>query len=805
MCGCTALATDIDEGLILHWPFDGPNASARLLDSSGNNLPASIAAYSTNLSWAPGLVGTHALQLAPTWIRALGEDKQGTECPYIASPVLKSSGIRGRAPFTLSLWLKPELLVSSAGAAEWVAGFSPLKSRSMVSDALGMSIRPTESFRVGGYAAVYVYPTFRSVAGGWMHVTTAFGGIVGGSKLTVYINGELADTMLVRLNSGETSKLFIGLGMDSDLCYKGLVDDVRLYSRELSSKEVYTLWRGACNSTGYYMPKGARMEKCDDFRCPAGTVDDDSDSSTPCVACSAGQYSPAGSSGACTPCQEGSTDHDSDPSTPCVACGPGHFFAAPTGNSGPCSAHACGAGWTDDDSNATTPCVQCGAGAYAPAGSWGTCATLGCAAGTVDADSDAGTACAEVCSLAGTAELCNATATAQGCVWCHAVCAPQQAPRCNPACLTGSTAAPGLDPAAPCAPCGPGSFAPAASMSPCSDLACPAGSADADSLSSTPCVPCAPGHFAPSNWSGPCPPCPAGWTDDDADPSTECVPCGPGAYVPGGSHGPCSAFACPRGLADGDSDASTACVSACTLITVPVVCFDSMFGCDWWPSMGMFDVCYKGLVDDVRLYNRFTKSDDCNASLFGCDWCGKYCAVRAQCTCTQVLDQETCFKSYNCTWKRQKLTYHDQVDASEILMGDVIGQGSFGVVYKATWRNTEVAAKVFSMDTVAAEDIVQFEKEVDVMRALRHPNILLFMCHSKNDENFIIVTEYMPNGNLMELLANESLSVPLRLKLSIMSDIARGMAYLHQNDPPILHRDLKSSNILCLLQFKKLF
>eukprot|EP00727_Mastigamoeba_balamuthi_P003944 m51a1_g13547 putative map3k delta-1 protein (204) ;mRNA; r:77-2041 len=114
--------------------------------------------------------------------------------------------------------------------------------------------------------------------------------------------------------------------------------------------------------------------------------------------------------------------------------------------------------------------------------------------------------------------------------------------------------------------------------------------------------------------------------------------------------------------------------------------------------------------------------------------------------------------------------YYDQVDASEILIGDTIGHGSYGTVCRAMWRNTEVAAKVFSMQSVAAEEIEQFEKEVDVMRALRHPNILLFMCHAKNADIFII--------------------------LSIMSDVARGMAYLHQNDPPILHRDLKSSNIL---------
>eukprot|EP00727_Mastigamoeba_balamuthi_P002289 m51a1_g12057 putative serine threonine kinase (786) ;mRNA; r:49-4139 len=222
-------------------------------------------------------------------------------------------------------------------------------------------------------------------------------------------------------------------------------------------------------------------------------------------------------------------------------------------------------------------------------------------------------------------------------------------------------------------------------------------------------------------------------------------------------------------------------------------------------KLGTFDVCFEGLVDDFRIYDRALTEDDIY-SIYHI-FCGPATkskvntaviggAVGGGGGAAVILVVVACVFLAMWIRKRQKLTYHDEVDASEILMGDVIGQGSFGVVYKAMWRDTEVAAKVFSMDAVSAEDIVQFEKEVDVMRALRHPNILLFMCHAKNDENFIIVTEYMPTGSLMELLANEGMTLPLRLKLSIMTDIARGMAYLHQNDPPILHRDLKSSNIL---------
>eukprot|EP00727_Mastigamoeba_balamuthi_P003861 m51a1_g13472 putative map3k delta-1 protein (268) ;mRNA; r:77-2077 len=201
--------------------------------------------------------------------------------------------------------------------------------------------------------------------------------------------------------------------------------------------------------------------------------------------------------------------------------------------------------------------------------------------------------------------------------------------------------------------------------------------------------------------------CPAGTVDLDADSSTQCVQCPRGHYAPPGSVGVC--HECPVGTSDEDENPATACIA----------CGNGHFS----TATGVFGSC-RALACPAG-----TQDDD-----------------------------------YEVTTPPK---YYDQVDASEILIGDTIGHGSYGTVCRAMWRNTEVAAKVFSMQSVAAEEIEQFEKEVDVMRALRHPNILLFMCHAKNADIFIIVT-----------------------------DVARGMAYLHQNDPPILHRDLKSSNIL---------
>eukprot|EP00727_Mastigamoeba_balamuthi_P007750 m51a1_g3596 putative map3k delta-1 protein (658) ;mRNA; f:1179595-1186435 len=116
----------------------------------------------------------------------------------------------------------------------------------------------------------------------------------------------------------------------------------------------------------------------------------------------------------------------------------------------------------------------------------------------------------------------------------------------------------------------------------------------------------------------------------------------------------------------------------------------------------------------------------------------------------------------------------------------------------ATWHGTQVAAKVI-LGSRAREDAAtsqQFNREVGVMKSLRHPNVLLFMCYSQDSEKLIIVTEFMPSGSLMDVLLDEAVPVTLRARLSILKDVAAGMAYLHTNNPCILHCDLKSSNIM---------
>ncbi len=61
---------------------------------------------------------------------------------------------------------------------------------------------------------------------------------------------------------------------------------------------------------------------------------------------------------------------------------------------------------------------------------------------------------------------------------------------------------------------------------------------------------------------------------------------------------------------------------------------------------------------------------------------------------------------------------------------------------------------------------------------------------------YFIIQEFMPKGNLFEYLANPAVLLDEHTRLKMAKDIALGMVYLHQRKPPIIHKDLKSLNIL---------
>ncbi|CAM0874162.1 unnamed protein product [Alopecurus aequalis] len=132
----------------------------------------------------------------------------------------------------------------------------------------------------------------------------------------------------------------------------------------------------------------------------------------------------------------------------------------------------------------------------------------------------------------------------------------------------------------------------------------------------------------------------------------------------------------------------------------------------------------------------------------------------------------------------------------DLTLGEQVGEGSCGTVYHALWYGSDVAVKVFSKQEYSEEMIHTFRQEVSLMKKLRHPNIILFMGAVASQERLCIVTEFLPRGSLFRLLRKTTGKMDPRRRVNMAIDIARGMNYLHNSSPTVVHRDLKSSNLL---------
>ncbi|KAJ6991519.1 receptor-like protein kinase HSL1 [Populus alba] len=140
---------------------------------------------------------------------------------------------------------------------------------------------------------------------------------------------------------------------------------------------------------------------------------------------------------------------------------------------------------------------------------------------------------------------------------------------------------------------------------------------------------------------------------------------------------------------------------------------------------------------------------------------------------------------------------------------NVIGSGGSGKVYKVVLSNGEtVAVKKLSgeskkKDTSRSSNKDEFETEVETLGNIRHKNIVRLWCCCNARDCKLLVYEYMPNGSLGDLLHSSKgglLDWPTRYKIAL--DAAEGLSYLHHDCvPPIVHRDVKSNNILLDAEF----
>ncbi|CAO2658538.1 Nn.00g062610.m01.CDS01 [Neocucurbitaria sp. VM-36] len=137
----------------------------------------------------------------------------------------------------------------------------------------------------------------------------------------------------------------------------------------------------------------------------------------------------------------------------------------------------------------------------------------------------------------------------------------------------------------------------------------------------------------------------------------------------------------------------------------------------------------------------------------------------------------------------------DVAGLKDYQLGDCLGKGAFGSVYRAlNWGTGEtVAIKQVRLENLGAADLKNMEMEIELLKNLNHPNIVKYIGVVRSSESLYIILEYCENGSLHSICKNFG-KFPENLVALYMSQVLHGLLYLHEQG--VIHRDIKGANIL---------
>ncbi|PSR92940.1 Serine/threonine-protein kinase, partial [Actinidia chinensis var. chinensis] len=130
----------------------------------------------------------------------------------------------------------------------------------------------------------------------------------------------------------------------------------------------------------------------------------------------------------------------------------------------------------------------------------------------------------------------------------------------------------------------------------------------------------------------------------------------------------------------------------------------------------------------------------------------------------------------------------------------LLGEGGFGRVYKGTLQSSGQTVAVKQLDRNGMQGNKEFLVEVLVLSLLHHPNLVNLVGYCADGDQRLLVYEYMPLGSVehhLHDIAEDKKPMDWSGRMKIASGAAQGLEYLHEKaNPPVVYRDLKSSNVL---------
>ncbi|GAA0152041.1 hypothetical protein LIER_37407 [Lithospermum erythrorhizon] len=170
---------------------------------------------------------------------------------------------------------------------------------------------------------------------------------------------------------------------------------------------------------------------------------------------------------------------------------------------------------------------------------------------------------------------------------------------------------------------------------------------------------------------------------------------------------------------------------------------------------------------------------------------------------TAAILKAKSFRKQSNSWKMTAFQQKVEFSVSDVLEcvkdGNVVGRGGAGIVYHGKMPNGEdIAVKKLLGFNNSTHDH-GFKAEVKTLGNIRHRNIVKLLAFCSNKDTNLLVYEYMRNGSLGEALHSKKGGIFLgwNLRYKIANEAAKGLCYLHHDcSPLIIHRDVKSNNIL---------